>query len=56
MENSSLVKNVLGSHMFEKLVENKKKEWEEYRSEVRGKDIEDHLVTLYEQEKFLPML
>jgi len=45
-ENSQLVKNTLGDHIFEKLIENKKIEWEKHRIQI----------TNYELEKYLPIL
>lgn len=45
-EKSELVREALGDHIFEKFIENKKIEWDEYR--VR--------VTEYELTKYLPML
>lgn len=45
-ENSELVRKTLGEHVFTKLVENKKIEWDRYRVQVTG----------YELEKYLPIL
>ncbi len=45
-ENSALVRDALGDHIFEKFVENKKIEWDRYRVQV----------THYELEKYLPLL
>jgi len=45
-ESSRLVRDALGDHIFEKFIENKKIEWDDYR--VR--------VTSYELEKYLPLL
>jgi len=45
-ENSELVKNALGVHVFEKFIENKLIEWDEYRMQV----------TDYEIQKYLPVL
>jgi glutamine synthetase len=45
-ESSSLVRETLGQHIFDKLLENKKIEWDRYRLHV----------TRYEQEKYLPLL
>ena len=56
MESSELARNVLGDHIFGKLVENQKMEWREYWLEARGRDREDHLVTRYELERLLPVL
>src|SRR3989344_3939188 len=56
MENSAFVKRVLGEHIHTSLVENQKIQWKKYRREVRGKDIEDHLVTDYELQKLFPLV
>ena len=45
-EGSQLVREALGDHIFEKFVENKKIEWDRYRVQVTG----------YELEKYLPLL
>lgn len=45
-ENSKLMRQVLGDHIFYKLIENKKIEWDRYRMAV----------TAYEIENYLPML
>jgi glutamine synthetase len=45
-EKSALVKNALGDHVFNSFIENKKKEWDEYRIHV----------TEYETKKYLPIL
>jgi len=45
-EKSALVREALGDHIFEKFIENKKIEWERYRSHV----------SRYEIEKYLPIL
>jgi glutamine synthetase len=45
-EGSSLLQETLGAHVFEKFIENKKIEWDNYRIAV----------TQYEIEKYLPML
>jgi len=45
-ENSDLVRKALGDHVFENLIENKKIEWDNYRSMVTG----------YELERYLPVL
>ncbi len=45
-ENSPLVREALGPHVFPKFIENKKIEWDNYRISV----------TRYEVEKYLPML
>lgn len=46
MEKSTLVKEALGEHIFTKFIENKKKEWDDYRIRV----------TEYEINKYLPLL
>jgi glutamine synthetase len=46
MEESALVRRALGNHIFEKFVENKKIEWDMYRSQVHA----------YEIARYLPML
>jgi len=45
-EKSELVKNVLGDHVFNKFIENKKIEWDQYRIHV----------SKYELEKYLPRM
>lgn len=45
-EKSDLVREALGDHIFEKFISNKKIEWDRYRTHV----------SLYEQEKYLPVL
>jgi glutamine synthetase len=45
-ENSALVRETLGEHVFSSFIENKKKEWDEYRIQV----------TEYELEKYLPIM
>ena len=45
-EQSELVKRALGEHVFEKFIENKKIEWEQYRT----------WVTNYEIDRYLPIL
>jgi glutamine synthetase len=46
MERSSLVKETVGDHIFEHFLHVKRKEWEEYRSEV----------TEWELRRLLPIL
>ena len=46
MENSELVADALGEHVFDFFLRNKKREWEEYRSQV----------TAFELERYLPVL
>jgi glutamine synthetase len=45
-ENSELVKEALGEHVFNSFIENKKREWDEYRTQV----------TEYELKKYLPIM
>ncbi|SDB07724.1 L-glutamine synthetase [Desulfonatronum thiosulfatophilum] len=46
MEQSALLKEALGEHIFSKFIENKKKEWDDYRVQV----------TQYELDRYLPFL
>jgi glutamine synthetase len=46
METSDLVRAALGDHIFDKFIENKKIEWDAYRTRVHG----------YEIERYLPIL
>jgi len=46
MESSELVRKALGPHIFEKFIENKRIEWDSYRSQVHR----------YEVERYLPIL
>jgi glutamine synthetase len=45
-ENSPLVREALGEHVFSSFIENKKREWDEYRTQV----------TEYELKKYLPIM
>jgi len=45
-ENSKLVRETLGEHVFNSFIENKKKDWDEYRIQV----------TEYELKKYLPIM
>jgi glutamine synthetase len=45
-ESSQLMREALGEHVFKSFIENKKKEWDEYRIQV----------TEYELKKYLPMM
>jgi glutamine synthetase len=45
-EGSTLVRETLGEHVFNSFIENKKKEWDEYRTKV----------TEYELKRYLPIL
>ena len=46
MEESSLMREALGEHIFEKFIANKHLEWDEYRTQI----------TCYEIQKYLPLL
>jgi len=46
MEKSDLVRRALGDHIFEKFIENKKIEWDAYRSQVHAYEIERYLPVL----------
>jgi glutamine synthetase len=46
MENSELVAETLGEHVFEFFLRNKRAEWDEYRRQV----------TPFERDKMLPVL
>jgi glutamine synthetase len=54
MEKSDMVREVLGDHIFGKLIANKKKEVEEYSRGVSGEF--DKQVSDYEIERYLPFL
>jgi glutamine synthetase len=43
VENSELVKDALGEHIFNKFVENKKIEWDMYRTHVSQYEIEKYM-------------
>ncbi|MBK35627.1 MAG: glutamine synthetase [Gemmatimonadetes bacterium] len=45
-EGSELVRRALGSHVFEKFIENKKIEWSTYRAQVTGYELERDLKLL----------
>lgn len=45
-EKSDLVREALGNHVFEAFIENKKMEWERYRSQVSNWEIESYLPVL----------
>ena len=45
-ENSALVKKILGDHIFSKFIENKKVEWDRYRTHVSQFEIEEYLPKL----------
>jgi glutamine synthetase len=46
VEGGELVRRVLGDHLFEKYVENKKMDWSNYRAQVTGYELEQHLTIL----------
>jgi len=46
MEGSDLVRRALGDHIFKKFIQNKKIEWNSYRSQVHP----------YELDRYLPIL
>lgn len=45
-EQSELVRKVLGDHIFDKFIENKKIEWDRYRTHVSGFELERYLPKL----------
>ncbi|MCX7706126.1 MAG: glutamine synthetase, partial [bacterium] len=45
-ENSDLLKNILGDHIFNNLITSKKIEWDEYRKRVHAYEIETYLPIL----------
>ncbi len=45
-ESSPLVRRALGEHVFEKFIANKKIEWANYRAQVTGYELEQHLKIL----------
>lgn len=46
MEKSELVRRALGDHIFEKFIQNKKIEWDAYRSQVHRYELERYLAVL----------
>jgi glutamine synthetase len=46
MEKSELMKELLGEHIFTKFIENKKKEWDSYRTHVSGFELRNYLSIL----------
>lgn len=56
-EKSKLVKETLGPHLFEKIIQNKEIEWSKYKKTVgkRGKKLEKE-VSPYEIKEYLPVL
>ena len=45
-EESELVRNALGEHIFSKFIENKKLEWERYRAQVTSYELEQYFSVL----------
>lgn len=45
-EGSELLRKALGAHVFEKFIANKKMEWANYRQQVTGYELEQHLKIL----------
>jgi glutamine synthetase len=45
-EKSKLIKETLGDHVFEKLIENKKIEWDKFRTHVSNYEVENYLPIL----------
>ena len=45
-EGSDLLRNALGDHLFEKFIANKKIEWANYRAQVTGYELDQHLKIL----------
>ena len=43
VEKSELVRDTLGNHIFNKFIENKKIEWDRYRTHVSRYEIENYL-------------
>lgn len=46
MGSSELVREVLGEHLFEWFIANKRAEWDEYRTYVTGLELERNLPRL----------
>jgi len=46
MEKSDLVRRALGDHIFEKFIENKRIEWNEYRTQVHDYELRKYLGVL----------
>jgi glutamine synthetase len=46
MEKSDLVRRALGDHIFEKFIENKRIEWDEYRTQVHAYELKKYLGVL----------
>jgi len=53
-KNSKLVKETLGEHIFQKIIQNKEIEWQRYKKAV-GKRYEKE-VSPYEIKEYLPVL
>ena len=45
-EESELVRNALGEHVFQSFIRNKKIEWDQYSSQVTDYEIKNYLPTL----------
>ena len=45
-EGSQLLRSALGDHVFEKFIENKKIEWDNYRAQVTTYELEQYLKVL----------
>ncbi len=45
-ENSDLLRNTLGEHVFTKLIENKKREWDRFKAQVTKFELEEYLPVL----------
>jgi glutamine synthetase len=45
-EKSSLVRKILGDHIFDKFIENKKIEWDQYRTHVSQFELDRYLPKL----------
>jgi glutamine synthetase len=46
VEKSKLIKDTLGDHVFEKLIENKKIEWDRFRTHVSKYEVDTYLPIL----------
>jgi len=46
MEKSALVRRALGDHIFEKFIENKRIEWNDYRTQVHEYELRKYLGVL----------
>jgi glutamine synthetase len=46
MEKSEFMRETLGDHIFNKLIHNKKIEWDRFRTHVSGYEIENYLPIL----------